>query len=82
MVLGRFSDARPKTHPLKPLRAAVAAIATTYVGATLLITTGGAQGYKPLIPRTWDDAAVESFHLPLAQRDRSPRFMRADSPTG
>jgi hypothetical protein len=37
-----------------------------------------AQDFHPNIPRAWDDKEVEGFELPLAQRDRSPRYMRAD----
>ena len=31
--------------------------------------------FHPDIPKAWDDVAVESMELPLAQRDRSPRYM-------
>lgn len=58
------------------LRAVMAAVAATAVGM-MLITTGAAQNFTPVIPRTWDDTAVEGFHLPLAPRDRSPQFMSA-----
>jgi hypothetical protein len=34
-----------------------------------------AQEFRPNIPRVWDDNAVKKFELPLAQRDRSPRYM-------
>jgi hypothetical protein len=43
----------------------------------LLVTTAAAQDFRPDIPRTWDDQAVETFELPLAQRDRSPRYMKS-----
>jgi hypothetical protein len=33
------------------------------------------QTFRPEIPRVWDDHDVETFELPLAQRDRSPRHM-------
>jgi hypothetical protein len=33
------------------------------------------QTFHPEIPRAWDDREVERFELPLAQRDRSPRYM-------
>jgi hypothetical protein len=36
------------------------------------------QDFRPEIPRAWDDKAVEGLELPLAQRDRSPRYMSAD----
>jgi hypothetical protein len=35
----------------------------------------GDPAFHPNIPRAWDDAAVQSMELPLAQRDRSPRYM-------
>ncbi|HLY17351.1 MAG TPA: hypothetical protein VKR61_09005 [Bryobacteraceae bacterium] len=37
--------------------------------------TGRAQDFHPNIPKAWDDQEVERFELPLAQRDRSPRYM-------
>jgi hypothetical protein len=33
------------------------------------------QSFRPEVPRSWDDREVESFELPLAQADRSPRYM-------
>jgi hypothetical protein len=30
------------------------------------------------IPRAWDDKDVAGFEVPLAQRDRSPRYMTAE----
>jgi Di-haem oxidoreductase, putative peroxidase len=33
------------------------------------------QTFHPDIPRAWDDKDVARFQLPLAQRDRSPRYM-------
>lgn len=51
-------------------------------------TTGGsgqpaagddpAAEFHPDIPRAWDDEAVATMELPLAQRDRSPRYMSAE----
>ncbi len=38
---------------------------------------GTAQTFHPDIPKVWDDKEVERFELPLAQRDRSPRYMTA-----
>jgi len=32
------------------------------------------QTFRPDIPRVWDDEQVARFELPLAQRDRSPRY--------
>jgi len=37
-----------------------------------------AQEFHPDIPRAWDDKAVEGLEVPLAQRDRSPRYMSAE----
>ncbi len=39
--------------------------------------TGAAQTFHPDIPRAWDDKEVERFEVPLAQRDRSPRYLTA-----
>lgn len=36
-----------------------------------------AQEFHPDIPRAWDDGEVAHFEIPLAQRDRSPRYMTA-----
>ncbi len=36
---------------------------------------GNAQSFRPEIPKVWDDEQVERFEVPLAQRDRSPRYM-------
>jgi hypothetical protein len=43
-----------------------------------LTLTGSAQEFHPDIPKAWDDKAVEALEVPLAQRDRSPRYMRAE----
>jgi Di-haem oxidoreductase, putative peroxidase len=43
-----------------------------------LALTCSAQEFHPDIPRAWDDKAVESLEVPLAQRDRSPRYMSAE----
>ena len=37
--------------------------------------TGAAQTFHPDIPRAWDDKAVARLEVPLAQRDRSPRYL-------
>ena len=37
-----------------------------------------AQDFHPDIPKAWDDAEVARFEMPLAQRDRSPRYISAD----
>jgi len=43
-----------------------------------LALTCSAQEFHPDIPRAWDDKAVEALEVPLAQRDRSPRYMSAE----
>ena len=50
------------------------------VGCTILAIAGtsAAQTFHPDIPRAWDDKEVESFEVPLAQRDRSPRYLTAE----
>jgi len=51
------------------------------VGITLLaIAALGAGGpdFHPDIPKAWDDQAVATMELPLAQRDRSPRYMTSE----
>ena len=41
-------------------------------------TTSFAQDFHPVIPKAWDDAEVESFELPLAQRERTPRHLSSE----
>jgi Di-haem oxidoreductase, putative peroxidase len=36
-----------------------------------------AQPFHPIIPRAWDDREVAGFEVPLAQPDRSPRYLSA-----
>lgn len=44
--------------------------------ATLVIAQrSAAQDFHPDIPKAWDDREVERFELPLAQRDRSPKYL-------
>jgi hypothetical protein len=43
-----------------------------------LTLTCSAQEFHPDIPRAWDAKAVEALEVPLAQRDRSPRYMSAE----
>jgi Di-haem oxidoreductase, putative peroxidase len=48
------------------------------VGLILLAVAAlgaGQTTFHPDIPRVWDDQAVETMEVPLAQRDRSPRYM-------
>jgi hypothetical protein len=35
------------------------------------------QTFHPVIPRAWDDRDVATFEVPLAQPDRSPRYLSA-----
>jgi hypothetical protein len=35
----------------------------------------GETTFYPDIPKVWDDRAVKTMEVPLAQRDRSPRYM-------
>src|SRR5579862_4843482 len=34
--------------------------------------------FHPDIPKAWDDEAVATMEVPLAERDRSPRYMSAE----
>ena len=43
-----------------------------------LAASCAAQEFRPQIPRAWDDKEVERFELPLAKRDRSPRYMSSE----
>ena len=43
-----------------------------------IASTGAAQTFHPDIPRAWDDKEVDRLEVPLAQRDRSPRFLTAE----
>ena len=51
-----------------------------YLSGAAILTVAGLYGqeFHPSIPRAWDDKAVAGFETPLAQRDRSPRYMTAD----
>ena len=40
-----------------------------------LACSSPAQEFHPKIPRVWDDSALKNLELPLARRDRSPRYM-------
>ena len=52
---------------------------TRIVAGTVLALTSNAfpQKSSSEIPSVWDDKEVARFELPLAQRDRSPRYMTA-----
>jgi Di-haem oxidoreductase, putative peroxidase len=43
----------------------------------LLSAFAAGQTFRPDIPHAWDDREVEAFQVPLAQRDRSPRFLNS-----
>src|SRR5215831_999185 len=50
----------------------------TIIGITVIVLGSpiiSAQTFQPEIPRSWNDPEVETLELPLAQRDRSPRYM-------
>ncbi len=49
--------------------------------ATAILTIAGpvwAQDLQSVIPKAWDDKEVAQFEMPLAQADRSPRYMTAE----
>jgi hypothetical protein len=46
--------------------------------AGLMAPAARPQEFKPDIPKAWDDKEIERFELPLAQRDRSPRYMSSE----
>jgi mono/diheme cytochrome c family protein len=50
------------------------------IGCAILAIAGrgAAQTFHPDIPRAWDDNEVQHFEVPLAQRDRSPRYITAE----
>ena len=52
-------------------------ISARVISLTILAFTcsSAAQEFHPDIPRVWDDNALKTFEVPLAQRDRSPRYM-------
>src|SRR5215469_4231795 len=56
-----------------PDRKPLIAIAILTITAPVL-----AQEFHPVIPKAWDDKEVAQFEMPLAQADRSPRYMTAD----
>ena len=47
------------------------------VSAFLMACVANAQEFKPAIPKAWDDHEVAGFEVPLAQSDRSPRYLSA-----
>jgi hypothetical protein len=42
--------------------------------SVLAVVSGYAQTFSPTIPKAWDDRETDSFELPLARPDRSPRY--------
>ena len=50
----------------------------TFIGLLAIAGACAAQDFHPAIPRAWDDKEVAAFETPLAQRDRSPRYMTAE----
>lgn len=44
----------------------------------LLAISSSAQSFQPAIPKAWDEDEVKRFELPLAQPDRSPRYLSSD----
>jgi hypothetical protein len=44
----------------------------------LFLSHSEAQEFHPEIPRAWDGKAAAGFQVPLAQRDRSPRYMSTE----
>ena len=55
------------------MKRTVCVLALTWLAVAALAV--GDPPFHPDIPKAWDDVAVESMELPLAQRDRSPRYM-------
>ena len=55
------------------MRRTVCAISLTLLPIAAL--GAGELSFRPNIPKAWDDKEVESMELPLAQPDRSPRYM-------
>src|SRR5215469_8229171 len=44
-------------------------------GTLAFAISGIAQVFQPVIPKAWDDHEVAGFEVPLAQADRSPRYL-------
>lgn len=53
-------------------------IATTAATASGLGQTRGQTVVQPIIPKTWDDAAMATLEVPLAEASASPKFPPAD----
>jgi hypothetical protein len=52
-------------------------INSAVIGCCLFSALAAGQTFRPDIPRAWEDGNVEDFQVPLAQRDRSPRFLNS-----
>lgn len=78
----------PRSYKTAPRYLAIAAIQGVHImrvsigaigfAVVFLTVPCWAQEFHPNIPRAWDDKAVEGLEVPLAQRDRSPRYMGAE----
>jgi len=55
------------------MRRAVCVLALTLL--TVIAFAAGDPPFHPDIPKVWDDEAVATMEVPLAQRDRSPKYM-------
>src|SRR5260370_2356794 len=71
------SEARIYNHrTLAPICARGGIVSRSWIlWYPLLAMSCAAQGFHPTIPRAWDDHEVKLFELPLAQPDRSPRYI-------
>lgn len=61
-----------------PLRLETPMLMRWALPLVILAGTLPAQEFHPEIPKAWDDKEVERFEVPLAQRDRSPRYMTSE----
>lgn len=59
----------------RPNLLTAARIAGVSLALIALSPVARTQEFKPDIPKAWDDKEIDRFELPLAQRDRSPRYM-------
>src|SRR5215468_4278678 len=64
------------------LRAPMIAVYLTVFGLSFLVASGWAQRsgttFAPAIPKTWDDGAIASLEVPLANPIGSPKHVSAD----
>ena len=59
-----------------PWRAAVSSFRVLLLSTITSLAI--AQTFHPVIPRAWDDREAAGFEVPLAQPDRSPRYLSSD----